>query len=118
MKILVLGAQRRLLELVLGVPSQMWASSSYTLHAPVIYPVPHVVTVPYPGGTGFVGRTFIRAARAQGHTIVSLSRRGRLPDDRDAQDAGINWVSGDATSAEVVNKVVAEVSAASSCLPT
>ncbi len=65
--------------------------------------------MPCPGGTGFVGRTFIRAARAQGHTIVSLSRRGRLPNDPQANDAGIHWVSGDATSADVVNKVVSEV---------
>ena len=35
--------------------------------------------LPTVGGTGFVGRAFIAAATRQGHKIISLSRRGKLP---------------------------------------
>lgn len=56
------------------------------------------------GGSGFVGSAFIAAARRRGHKIVSLSRRGRLPGEKD--DDGVKWITGDATSPSVIQRAV------------
>jgi len=57
------------------------------------------------GGTGFVGRTFIRKARDAGHTIISLSRRGKLDNEN---DNGVIWLSGDATSSTCISNIINE----------
>ena len=56
------------------------------------------------GGTGFVGRAFISAARRKGHRIISLSRRGELQGEK--EDAMITWISGDATAPHAIEQVV------------
>jgi len=55
------------------------------------------------GGTGFVGRTFIRKARDAGHTIISLSRRGKLDNENDNGDI---LLSGDATSSTCISNII------------
>jgi len=55
------------------------------------------------GGTGFVGRTFITEARKAGHSVVSLSRRGKLPDE---SDDSVTWVRGDASDRQTLEKLI------------
>lgn len=51
------------------------------------------------GGTGFVGRRFIETTLKQYDecSIVSVSRRGRLPNEIES-DSRVNWIAADATS--------------------
>lgn len=55
------------------------------------------------GGTGFVGRAFIGEARKAGHSVVSLSRRGKLADEK---DDGVTWIRGDASDKAILEKLV------------
>lgn len=67
------------------------------------------------GGTGFVGRNFIAQLRKSSPDaeIISISRRGKLPSE---QDDSVSWIEGDASSPELLLKVVAERGPFSACV--
>jgi len=58
------------------------------------------------GGTGFVGSAVCERLVKRGHEVTAVSRRGVNPRPDDEYLSQVNWVSGDATDANTVKKVI------------
>jgi hypothetical protein len=66
------------------------------------------------GGTGFVGRTFIQAAsRKLDCEITSVSRRGKLEDEK---DSSVRWISGDATDGQLLTSLCEKYGPFDACI--
>lgn len=79
-------------------------------HALTQAPVPKKIVVL--GGTGYVGAKFCEIAVARGHSVTSLSRRGKGT----APIQGVEYLAGDATDPVVVEKALANCEAVVHCL--
>jgi len=63
------------------------------------------------GGTGYVGSAVCERLVKKGYDVTGVSRRGVNPRPNDKNLAQVNWVSGDATNPEDVNKIVSDADA-------
>lgn len=68
------------------------------------------------GGTGFVGKKFVKCAVSQNYEVVSLSRRG-TPTDFNSTDS-VQWVKGDAVDPETIENVVHQYGPFDACIHT
>ena len=64
------------------------------------------------GGTGYVGSRVCRKALERGHSVVSVSRRGKPGDGEDTfSDGAVKYVAGDLTDPATVNEVLKDADA-------
>lgn len=60
------------------------------------------------GGTGYVGSQVCARLIQKGFDVTAVSRRGANPKPNDALLSQVNWIQGDATDYNTVNKIVKE----------
>jgi hypothetical protein len=68
------------------------------------------------GGTGFVGNTVVAAARRSGMSVVSVSRRGTMPDDQFVGDNEVKRLSADVGNIDDMRRVASEHGPFSACV--
>lgn len=84
------------------------------VNIPVTHSGPHKLLVL--GGTGFVGNTVVAAARRSGMSVVSVSRRGTVPDDQFAGDNEVIRLSADVGNIDDMRRVASEHGPFTACV--